>query len=83
MLSFKANDPEAGWEPFVQWLRDQGLVAENVKAIEIDTDAMTAEVTEYKRRLGKRYYDDSGEIAQTVRTITVGSLPPTHPSRKQ
>lgn len=82
ILSFAGNDPEAGWEPFIQWLRGEGLVAEDVKAIDVHTDAMTAEVTEYKRRLGKRYYNLSGEVAQSTRTVTVSALPPTHPSRK-
>lgn len=57
------------------WCRDQGLDPHRLTSVVIDDASLTATVTEYKLRGGKRYYEH-GVMAQSARQVRVASLPP-------
>jgi hypothetical protein len=75
------RSPERAWEPFMEWLRDQGIEPGNCRVVEVDETAMTAEVTECKRDIHGKKYLQGDEVATEERTVRISSLPPLHPSR--
>jgi hypothetical protein len=86
ILSFNSGGadiaPERGWQPFIDWATDEGLDASNIFTIDVDTEAMTADVTEGKLRDGRRYVDpETGEMARSTRQVRIATLPPLHPRR--
>lgn len=70
-LVFDRKSPECGWDPFVNWLNDQGVKATDARRLELNTETMDAEVVLYKQ----------GRTGTTTRSIRLTSLPPVHPSR--
>lgn len=73
--TFQAGDPEQGWPPFMDWLRQQGLDPNDVRAVTVDVDAMSMVVTRFRYRDGKHYViNDEVVTYQETRSIT--SVPP-------
>lgn len=72
-MRFDADSPECGWDPFMEWMRSEGLDPAAAKALAVDESAMTATVHEYampKRAVGNEL------VMEEPRTINIQSLPP-------
>jgi hypothetical protein len=79
-LRLDRSSPECGWEPFVEWLKGQGLV--DAVTLDFDTDTLDAEVVLNEKRGGKRYLDSNGWPARKTKSVHLTSPPPLHPSRQ-
>lgn len=52
-ITFDLHSPERGWEPFLAWLRENGIEPNRTVAVTVDLEAMTAAAT-------RQVVDDEG-----------------------
>lgn len=77
-----AKSPLAKSEPFLFWLADHGVLVKDCYKVEIDLDAATMTIYEYKvNERGKKFMEfgegKGGEIAvKPPRTVDIKNKPP-------
>jgi hypothetical protein len=81
-FDFVATDrpPEQGWEPFLDWLRSQGVDPFLCRALHVTGEGQ-ADVVEYLLDDHGRRYCVDGDVAVATRRVSLSGPPPLHPSR--
>ena len=76
IVTFSNKSPEAGWQPFTDWLNANGVPADDCRSITVDTETGEATAVLYLGDAnGKRQLDTSGKAFLTRDRACVVSLP--------
>lgn len=82
-FTIDTRSPERAWEPFMAWLRSQGLEPRDLRAITLDPATMTGTATVMKRKNGKFYVEPGAdEVATYTRSVPITTLPPLRAQRR-
>lgn len=72
--------PECGWEPFMMWMREQGLDPSATRSIHIIGEGLAA-VEVYLLDANSERYAIGDEAATETFTASLSCPPPLHPAR--